>query len=91
YDFLYHTVPQLEKLLDVYATGAVKAKINNTLPTPRIRAEWDERTDWLEFKFDMEGIPEPEIRKLLKSLEEKQRYHRLPNGALLPLETEEYK
>ncbi|SEK06999.1 DEAD/DEAH box helicase [Paenibacillus polymyxa] len=91
YDFLYHTVPQLEKLLDVYATGAVKSKINNTLPVPRIRAEWDERTDWLEFKFDIEGIPESEIRKLLQSLEEKQKYHRLPNGALLPLETEEYK
>ncbi|WP_149095683.1 DEAD/DEAH box helicase [Paenibacillus terrae] len=91
YDFLYHTVPQLEKLVEVYATGAVKSKVNNTLPTPKVRVELDERTDWLEFKFDIEGIPESEIRLLLKSLEEKRRYHRLPNGALLPLETEEYK
>ncbi|WP_225999747.1 DEAD/DEAH box helicase [Paenibacillus sp. BJ-4] len=91
FDFLYHTVPQLEKLLAVYATGAVKAKINNTLPAPRTRVEWDEHTDLLEFKFDMDGIPESEIRKLLKSLDEKKKYHRLPNGALLPLETEEYK
>ncbi|ASR49151.1 helicase SNF [Paenibacillus kribbensis] len=91
FDFLYHTVPQLEKLLAIYATGAVKAKINNTLPVPRTRVEWDEHTDLLEFTFDIDGIPESEIRQLLKSLNEKKRYHRLPNGALLPLETEEYK
>ncbi|MCC3379089.1 SNF2 helicase associated domain-containing protein [Paenibacillus farraposensis] len=91
FDFLYHTVPQLEKLLAIYATGAVKAKINNTLPVPRARVEWDEHTDLLEFTFDIDGIPESEVRQLLKSLNEKKRYHRLPNGALLPLDTEEYK
>lgn len=35
------------------------------------------------------GIPEAEIVMVLKSLQEKRRYYRLPDGALLPLESEE--
>ncbi|MFD0679260.1 MULTISPECIES: DEAD/DEAH box helicase [unclassified Paenibacillus] len=90
YDFLYHVVPQLEKLLKVYATSAVKARLYIGHTPPKISVDVDERTDWLEFQFDMEGIPESEIRNLLKSLEEKRNYHRMPNGAFLPLEGAEF-
>ncbi|UVI27768.1 DEAD/DEAH box helicase [Paenibacillus spongiae] len=89
FDFLHNTVPQLEKLLTVYATSAVKVRLHKGPVHPKITVDVDERTDWLEIKFDMGGIPETEIRKLLQSLEEKRRYYRLPNGALLPLEAEE--
>lgn len=89
YEFLYHLVPELEKLLDVYATSAVKVRIHVGAETPTVRAEIDERTDWLEFKFDLGGIPERDIRKVIKAVEEKRRFYRLPNGALLPLESEE--
>ncbi|PWV98567.1 SNF2 family DNA or RNA helicase [Paenibacillus cellulosilyticus] len=89
YEFLYHIVPELEKLLDVYATSAVKLRIHVGTETPTVRAEIDERTDWLEFKFDLGGIPERDIRKVLKAVEEKRRFYRLPSGALLPLESEE--
>ncbi|MCQ6560273.1 DEAD/DEAH box helicase [Paenibacillus mendelii] len=90
YDFLYNIVPQLEKVLQVYATSAVKARLHKGPIHPKITVDVDERTDWLEFKFDMGGIPETEIRKLLQSLEEKRKFHRLPNGALLPLESDEF-
>ncbi|WP_256761692.1 SNF2 helicase associated domain-containing protein [Cohnella sp. WQ 127256] len=87
YEFLYHIVPHLEKLLQVYATSAVKARLHIGHTPPRIRVDVDERTDWLECKFEIEGIPETEIRNLLKSLEEKRKYYKLANGALLPLES----
>ncbi|NHN30541.1 DEAD/DEAH box helicase [Paenibacillus agricola] len=90
YEFLYHTVPQLEKLLDVYATSAVKVRLHTGPIHPKVAVELNERTDWLEFRFDMEGIPEAEIRHLLKSLEAKRKYYRLPNGSLLPLEGDEF-
>ncbi|MCD9025867.1 DEAD/DEAH box helicase [Cohnella silvisoli] len=86
YDFLYHVVPQLEKLLQVYATSAVKARIHRGHSSPKVTVEMDERTDWLEIKFNIEGIPDADIRGLLKSLEEKRKYYKLPSGALLPLE-----
>jgi SNF2 family DNA or RNA helicase len=90
YEFLYHVVPQLEKLLKVYATSAVKTRLHTGHVSPKVKVDVDERTDWLAFKFDMEGIPESEIRNLLKSLEEKRNYHRLPDGSLLPLESAEF-
>jgi superfamily II DNA or RNA helicase len=91
YNFLYYIIPQLEKLVQVYATTAAKARLltGNAHPMVTVK-KMEERTDWLEFHFDMEGIPESEIRKLLKSVEEKRKYYRLPNGALLPLESEEF-
>jgi superfamily II DNA or RNA helicase len=90
YDFLYHTLPLLENLLEVYATTAVKERVLTGAPPPKVTIHWNEKTDWLDFKFDMNGIPETEIVSLLHSLQEKRRYYRLPNGALLPLETEEF-
>ncbi|MFD0698615.1 SNF2 helicase associated domain-containing protein [Paenibacillus sp. GCM10027628] len=90
YEFLYHELPQLEKLAQVFATSAVKTRLLTGLTAPKVKVDSDERTDWLDFKFDMAGIPESEIRHLLKSLEEKRRYHRLPDGALLPLESAEF-
>jgi superfamily II DNA or RNA helicase len=90
YEFLYHVVPQLEKLVSVYATSAVKIRLLTGHAPPIVKVDVDERTDWLEFKFSMEGISETEVRKLLKSLGEKRKYHRLPDGALLPLESVEF-
>ncbi|MGF7032609.1 superfamily II DNA or RNA helicase [Paenibacillus mucilaginosus] len=86
YDFLYRIVPQLDKLLQVLATSAVKLRIHSGPLRPKATVDVDERTEWLEFKFELEGIPESEIRRLLFSLQEKRRYHRLPDGSLLPLE-----
>ncbi|EES75266.1 SNF2 family N-terminal domain protein [Paenibacillus sp. oral taxon 786 str. D14] len=90
YEFLYHVVPELEKLVDIYATSAVKTRLITDLRPPKISVELDERTDWLEFRFSMNGIGESEIRGLLQALEEKRKYFRLPNGALMPLESEEF-
>lgn len=71
YEFLYHVVPELEKLLEIYATSAVKVRLLSDLRPPKISVELDERTDWLEFRFDMDGINESEIRGLLLAIEEK--------------------
>lgn len=90
YEFLYHIVPELEKLATIYATSAVKVRLHTVQSPPKITVDVDERTDWLEFRFDMEGISESDIRHVLKSLEEKRKYYKLPNGALLPLETAEF-
>ncbi|MEM5593785.1 SNF2 helicase associated domain-containing protein [Niallia circulans] len=42
-----------------------------------------DRINWLEFKFEMEGFPEREIKGLLAALEEKRKYYRLQDGSLL--------
>ncbi|MEW9698611.1 SNF2 helicase associated domain-containing protein [Paenibacillus sp. SI8] len=90
YEFLHNIVPQLEKHLVVYATSAVKAKLYTGPIHPKVKVDVDERTDWLEFQFELSGIPESEIRRILKSLAEKRNFHKLPNGALMPLESAEF-
>ncbi|MBY0013590.1 DEAD/DEAH box helicase [Paenibacillus typhae] len=90
YDFLYHTIPLLEPLLQVYATTAVKGRIAADTYTPKAVLTWNEKTDWLEFKFAVQGIAETDIVQILEALQEKRRYYRLPDGALLPLESAEF-
>jgi superfamily II DNA or RNA helicase len=91
YEFLYHVMPKLQKLVQVYATTAVRNRIFREPARPQIRVKVKkERTNWLEFKFEMDGIPEKYIRDILEALEEKRKYYRLRNGALMSLETREW-
>lgn len=91
YEFLYHVLPKLQKLVQVYATTAIRNRIfrGGTFPKIRVKVK-KERTNWLEFKFEMDGIPDIQIRDVLAALEEKRKYYRLRDGSLLSLETREF-
>jgi SNF2 family DNA or RNA helicase len=91
YEFLYHVVPKLQKLVQIYATTAVRNRIfREARPQVRVKVK-KERVNWLEFKFQMTNIPEHHIREVLLALEEKRKYYRMRNGSLLSLETREFK
>ncbi|MFS0690896.1 DEAD/DEAH box helicase [Sporosarcina sp. 179-K 8C2 HS] len=91
YEFLHHILPKLQKLVQVYATTAIRNRIFRGHAKPRIRVKaHEDRTNWLEFKFEMDGIPDKQIREILEALEEKRKYYRLQSGALLSLETKEF-
>ncbi len=88
---MYHIIPKLEKLVQIYATTAVRNRILKKPPRPRIRVKKQkDRMNWLEFKFEMDGVHESHIRELLVALEEKRKYYRLANGSLLSLEASEF-
>ncbi|MCC3358740.1 DEAD/DEAH box helicase [Bacillus sp. REN16] len=90
YEFLYHIVPRLQPHCQIYATTAIRNRIIPKNDHLKIRVKMmKERTNWLEFKFEMKGIAEQEIREILGALEEKRKYYRLKNGSLLSLETRE--
>ncbi|MDR6125163.1 SNF2 family DNA or RNA helicase [Bacillus sp. SLBN-46] len=90
YEFLVHMLPKLQKLVRIYATTAVRNRIFRGTTHPQIRVKVKkERTNWLEFKFEMDGVSEHQIREVLAALEEKRKYYRLPNGALFSLESRE--
>ncbi|WP_078549432.1 DEAD/DEAH box helicase [Litchfieldia alkalitelluris] len=91
YEFLQYIVPKLQKLVQIYATTAVRNRLFRATTPPKIRVKvLKERTNWLEFKFEMDGISNTEIKDLLSALEEKRKYYRLRNGSLLSLETKEF-
>lgn len=90
YHFLYHIIPVLEEMMQIYATIAVKLRVQKNYGGPKVKVEISERTDWLEFRFDMQGISETEIKKIIAALEERRPYYRIPNGTLMSLETQEF-
>jgi SNF2 family DNA or RNA helicase len=91
YEFLHYVVPKLQKLVQIYATTSVRNRLFRGNAQPRIKVSIQkERTNWLEFKFEMDGIPEKQIREVLLALEEERKYYRLRNGSLLSLETREF-
>ncbi|WLV24523.1 DEAD/DEAH box helicase [Aciduricibacillus chroicocephali] len=91
YDFLYNRLPLIEKYVRVHATTAVRERVLSGPFKPRLEVHIKkERTDWLEFTFDMDAVPQSEIKNLLQALEEKRKYYRLRSGALLSLETDEF-
>ncbi|WP_456275164.1 SNF2 helicase associated domain-containing protein [Bacillus sp. AK128] len=91
YEFLHYMVPKLQKVVQLYATTAVRNRVFRNNPKPKIRVKIKkERTNWLEFKFEMTGIPDDDIREVLAALEEKRKYYRMRNGSLLSLETNEF-
>ncbi|WP_090740850.1 DEAD/DEAH box helicase [Mesobacillus persicus] len=91
YEFLYNMVPKLQKIVQIYATTSVRNRVfkGNTFPKINVKIK-KERTNWLEFKFEMDGLPERDIKEILQALEEKRKYYRLRNGSLLSLETREF-
>lgn len=90
YQFLYRTVPKLEKLLQIYATNAVRIRMPSSTAPPQVRVEVDERTDWLEFRFSMDGVPAEEVRHLVEAVQERKPYYRLPSGAFVSLEGDRF-
>lgn len=90
YNFLYHVLPKLQSIVQVYATTAVRLRILPKTMIPKIKVRhYREKTHWLEFTFEMRGISNEEIKEVLVALEEKRKYYRLRDGALLSLETRE--
>lgn len=90
YNFLYHILPKLQKVVQVYATAAVRIRILPKTMIPKIKVRhYREKSHLLEFSFKIDGIPETEIKEVLAALEEKRKYYRLRDGALLSLETKE--
>lgn len=90
YHFLFRTLPQLNKWTEVYATPEVESMLAAPPRPPKVMIDLDPGTDWLEVRFDMDGIDDEEIRDLLRHLVEKKKYYRMPGGAYVSLEDEGY-
>ena len=71
YDVMYHLLPELEKLADIYMPNAVKAMMPTYPVPPKVRADLGRGLDWLEISFEMEGVDEQELQELMRSIVER--------------------
>jgi SNF2 family DNA or RNA helicase len=91
YEFLTYGVTKIQRDVQIYATTAVRNRISKENHEPKIRVKVKkERMNWLEFKFEMDGIPDRQVMEILEALEEKRKYYRMRNGSLLSLESKEF-
>lgn len=90
FEFLYETLPHLENKAEIFMTHAVKSLILTDKHGPAAKIDVDSSGNWLEVRFDMDGIEKEDIQNIIRSAVEKKKYYRLPNGTFMDLDTEEF-
>ncbi len=90
YRFLHETLPELEKVAELYVSGRVKAMISEKQTSLTSAIQVNEASGMLDITFDIAGISPRDIDQLLQALIEKKKYFRIPEGALVSLEGEEF-
>ncbi len=90
YQFLFQSMPQLEDKAEIFFTNSAKTLILPEEHKPVVSVEMDASENWLEIGFDMDGIANQDIHSILQSVVEKKKYYRLPNGAFVSLDDEEF-
>ncbi|WP_026907836.1 DEAD/DEAH box helicase [Paucisalibacillus globulus] len=90
YDFLYKVLPVLDEYVELFLTSEVRGFIIENEPIPRTSVRMESSNNLLEIGFDMDGMDDSEINKILDAVIEKKRYYRLQSGEMLSLEGEEF-
>lgn len=90
YQFIYHVLPDLMEHTDVFMTDQVKdltAKQNYQLET---NIAVDGLTGMLDVNFNIDGISQEDVNKILHALVEKKKFHRINNGPIVELTDESF-
>ncbi|WP_010097729.1 DEAD/DEAH box helicase [Ornithinibacillus scapharcae] len=90
YEFLYKVLPILDEYVELFLTSEVRSFIIENEPIPRTSVRMENSTNLLEIGFDMEGVDDTEVAKILDAVIEKKRYYRLQSGEMLSLEGDEF-
>ncbi|HWR41525.1 DEAD/DEAH box helicase [Sporomusa sp.] len=90
YTFLQQALPELQNMAEIlYSDDLHQIKIK---PAGKIAAgvRLNTETDMLEFSLQLEDISPKELLDLLAAYKLKKRYHRLPDGSFIPLDSPEF-
>lgn len=88
--FFYELLPQLKEQATVYATTAIYQRYVKDELQPEIHLTWHERSNWLDFQFQMNGINDADIKACIQALMKKKKYVVLSTGAILSLKQPNY-
>jgi len=89
YDFIYDALPLLQEIATVYYSDAFK-QLHIKHPSGFQGGVSISSSGMLDFSFEIDGVSQEEIHKVVHALRNKQKYYRLKNGQFLPLEEENY-
>ncbi|TMN22093.1 DEAD/DEAH box helicase [Lentibacillus cibarius] len=90
YEFLYHVLPVLNNYLDLFMTGDIRSLLIDGEPSPSTSVQLESSSNLLEIGFNVHGIDDDEVDRVLDAVLEKKRYYRLQDGTFLSLEDEAF-
>ncbi|WP_047983901.1 DEAD/DEAH box helicase [Ornithinibacillus californiensis] len=90
YEFLYKVLPVLDEYVELFLSSEVRNFIMDSEPVPRTTVKMEGSSNLLEIGFDLDGLDDSEINKILDAVIEKKRYYRLQSGEMLSLEGDEF-
>jgi SNF2 family DNA or RNA helicase len=89
YDFIYYYLPKLQDLAIIYYSEEFKDIHIYDKHHMQSGIRLNNKSDMLEFSFDIDGIDKDELASIISSLKEKKRYYKLKNGGFLPLDSDQ--
>ncbi|RCW67074.1 DEAD/DEAH box helicase [Saliterribacillus persicus] len=91
YDFFHKGIDQLRNLAQVYISDQVKRMIGSQQAVKlESRVQFDQSRGMLDIQFDMGGISDEDVSRVLTALIEKKKYYRIPNGELIALDDDSF-
>lgn len=91
YEFILTILPALGERCELYMTKRLRLLVLEEQPVPKAAVRTDESFGLLEISFQMDGVDQEEIAKIMENTIEKKRFYKLKSGAILSLETEEFR
>ncbi len=90
YDFIYHILPKLDEHVDLYLASDIHRMMLDHEPIASTNVSVRSETNLLEIGFDISGVNEDELSKVIQSIIEKKRFYKLNSGKLMSLENEKF-
>lgn len=90
YVFLYYVLPLLAENVELFLTSDLKSMVIEHEPAATTNVALDTASNLLEISFDIEGLDEDEVDKVIRAVIEKKKFYRLQSGAVLSLETDSF-
>ncbi|HLR73605.1 MAG TPA: DEAD/DEAH box helicase [Pseudogracilibacillus sp.] len=91
YDFLYIILPKLDEVVALYLTSDIQHLIVENEPIPSTSINVETSSNLLEIGFDISGVNDEEVTAMIQAVIEKKRFYRLQSGAMVSLESDEYR
>lgn len=88
YEFFTKEIPLLEESAEVYINDSLDSIFLDQID-PDTNVDIQQEGGLLDIRFDIKGISKDEVNQVLQSLMDRKSFHKLENGKLLSLESDE--
>ncbi|MGV8145643.1 MAG: SNF2 helicase associated domain-containing protein [Alkaliphilus sp.] len=89
FNFVNEEIEKLQEIAEVYYTNKFKSMEIKDKSAFSGGIRLNEKSDMLEFDFNIDGIDNVELMEVFKHMKEKKKYYKLKSGAYLPFDIAE--